>query len=208
MIDLFSIKLSGEYDEIGATPTIQDGLFLCDTTSENSVRGYSYQITGDNAERFDAVSDYKIKQAIYPTIQSVCEWLNNWFIKPKKCCNDWFEVTDSGIKTGDLLYVKQYYPFVGYATVTDGNITLDNEEWNSDEDYIYHIMHIPQDFEKAISQMIYYDVFTRGVVDDLKSESVGNYSYSKEDVHIGSLAYPSALVAGLETCYRKVRFIQ
>lgn len=208
MIDLFSVKLNGEYDEIGAVPTIENGLFLCDTTSENYTRGYSYQITDGNAERVETVTDYKIQHAIYPTIQSVCGWLNNWFMKPKRCCNNWFEETDSGIKTGDLLYVKQYYPFVGYATVTDGNITLDNENWNTDEDYIYHIMHVPQDFELAISQMIYYDMFTRGTVDGLKSESVGSYSYTKDDVTVGTLAYPKALISGLDANYKRLRFVQ
>lgn len=214
MIDLFSVKLNNNYDEIGATPTIENGTFLCDTTSENYTRGYSYQITNSNAERIEAAQDYKIKNAIYPTIQSVCEWLNNYFLcKPKNKCeyNDWFCNGDRDIKTNDLLFCvlkSSGFSFVGYATVMDNNITIDNPLWNAENKYQYHIMHVPQDFELAISQMIFYDVFTRGTVDDLKSESVGNYSYSKEDVHIGSLAYPSALVAGLEACYRKVRFVQ
>lgn len=214
MIDLFSVKLSGEYDEIGATPTIQDGLFLCDTTSENYTRGYSYQITNSNAERFDAVSDYKIKQAIYPTIQSVCEWLNNYFLrKPQNKCeyDCWFRNGDKNIKTGDLLFCVlkcSGFSFVGYATVTDDNITVDNPLWNAEDKYQYHIMHVPQDFEKAISQMIYYDVYTRGTVDGLKSENIGNYSYTLEDVTVGTLAYPKALVSGLDANYRKLRFVQ
>ena len=212
MIDLFSVKLNNNYDEIGATPTIENGTFLCDTTSENYTRGYSYQITNGNAERIEVTQDYKIKNAIYPTIQSVCEWLNNWFysrikhpcgayINPPICCEN--------IKTGDLLHA--YYckdNFVSYATVTDGVITLDNPLFNPDVDYTYYIMVLPQDFELAISQMIFYDVFTRGTVDGLKSENIGNYSYTLEDTYIGSLAYPKALISGLDANYRKLRFVQ
>lgn len=106
MIDLFSVKLNGEYDDIGAVPSIQNGLFLCDTTGETYTKGYSYEITDGNAERIDSVKDYKIKQAIYPTIQSVCEWLNNWFTIP--CKNSCFTqpfgyMTDENVETNDLL---------------------------------------------------------------------------------------------------------
>jgi len=212
MIDLFSVKLNNTYDEIGATPTIENGTFLCDTTGENYTRGYSYQITNGNAERIEATQDYKIKNAIYPTIHSVCEWLNNWFYpRIKHPCGTYINppICDENIKTGDLLHA--YYckdNFIGYATVTDGVITLDNPLFNPDIDYTYFIMAIPQDFELAISQMIFYDVFTRGTVDGLKSESVGNYSYTKDDVTVGTLAYPKALISGLEANYRKLRFVQ
>ena len=233
MIDLFSVKLNGlNYDEIGATPTIDEGLFLCDTTGNDYVRGYTYQVTKHGNEkvvtRFDVVSDYRIQQAIYPTIQNVCEWLNNWFTI-KRNFEDFYRGNIYGAggayhelpqfpQTGDLCkirttddwnYVSIYsFFFVSYVTVTDGVVTADNPKFKDGVTYFYYIMHLPQDVEKAISSLIYYDVYTRGTVDDLKSESVGNYSYSKEDVHIGSLAYPFALVAGLEACYRKVRFVQ
>ena len=68
-------------------------------------------------------------------------------------------------------------------------------------------MHLPEDVESIIASMIYYDVFTRGEIDGLKSENIGNYSYTKEDVTVGSLSYPSEIVAGLETTYKKVRFV-
>jgi hypothetical protein len=55
---------------------------------------------------------------------------------------------------------------------------------------------------------MYYDAFTRGGVTGLKSENIGNYSYSLEDVSVGSLAYPKELVAGIELNYKKVRFCQ
>lgn len=227
MIDLFSVKLNNNYDEIGAIPTIENGTFLCDTTSENYIKGYSYQITNGNAERIEQTQDYKIKNAIYPTIQNVCEWLNNWFtIKYDYAeryglgysgSGGWHEVAQFP-STGDLCkirttddwnYVSIYsFFFVSYVTVMDGVVTANNPKFKNGETYFYYIMHLPQDVEKAISSLIYYDVFTRGTVDDLKSESVGNYSYSKEDVYIGSLAYPKALISGIEACYRKLRFVQ
>lgn len=212
MIDLFSVKLNGEYDDIGATPTIEAGLFLCDTTGEKYTRGYSYQITDNNAVRVDMVTDYKIQKAILPTIQSVCIWLNNWFgvSKSKKyCCDNLPYMPKVIVKTGDL--VKAEYNgvcFVGYATVQDGVITVDNPLFNSETNYSYSVINLPQDVEQAISQMIYYDVFTRGTVDGLKSESIGNYSYTLEDVTIGSLAYPSAIVSALDVNYRRLRFVQ
>lgn len=174
MIDLFSVKLNGEYDEIGATPTIENGLFLCDTDGEYEGkiyrRGYSYQIGDPTVHRIETVQDYKIEKAIIPTIISVCNWLNNWFMPvPKHCCKADFKPCD--------------------------------------EDFIKGIK-LPCDVEQAISHMIYYDIYTRGTVDGIKSENIGNYSYIKSDVTVGSLAYPSELVGALELNYRKVRFVQ
>lgn len=232
MIDLFSIKLHGQYDEIGSVPTISEGLFLCDTTSENYVRGYSYQISTENNEqtavRVDNVTDYKLNSLIYPTIQNVCEWLNNWFTIRRNYSDFWqgsYNYGSSGQwhdvpqfpSTGDLCkvrttmfweYASEYnFFFISYVTVNDNVVTCDNPKFKPGQNYFYYIMHLPEDVENIISQMIYYDVFTRGEVDGLKSENIGNYSYSKEDVTIGSLAYPSEMVAGLETTYKKVRFV-
>lgn len=227
MIDLFSVKLNNNYDEIGATPTIENGTFLCDTDNENYKRGYSYQITNGEAVRIETTQDYKIKNAIYPTIQNVCEWLNNWFtIKYNYAeryglgysgSGGWHEVAQFP-STGDLCkirttddwdYISLYNIFfVSYVTVDGETVTSDNPMFKSDVAYFYYIMHLPQDVESAISSMLFYDFFTRGTVDGLKSESVGNYSYSKEDVYIGSLAYPNALISGIDTCYRKLRFVQ
>lgn len=233
MIDLFSVKLNSlNYDEIGATPTIDEGLFLCDTTGNDYVKGYTYQVTKHGNEkvvtRFDAVSDYKIQQAIYPTIQNVCEWLNNWFTI-RRNYEDFYQGNIYGAggayhevptlpQNGDLCkirttddwnYISIYsFFFVSYVTVNDGVITADNPLFNQGNTYFYYVMHLPQEVEAAISKMIYFDFFERGAISELKSENIGNYSYTKEDVHIGSLAYPSELIAGLEACYRKVRFVQ
>ena len=84
MIDLFSVKVNGNYDEIGSLPTIQNGTFLCDMDSDCDCnfkyeKGYSYQITNGVPSRIEQSKDYKIQKNLYSTIQNVCEWLNNWF---------------------------------------------------------------------------------------------------------------------------------
>lgn len=234
MIDLFSVKKSGQYDEIGAMPTINNGLFLCNETvscecnCNGFVKGYTYQITDGVPERIGQADDFKIKDAIYPTILNVCEWLNNWFTL-KYNYNNRFAFGGYGVtgsyhevaqfpQTGDLCKIRytedwdlisaySFY-FVSYVTVEDGIVSGDNPKFKEGETYFYYIMHLPDDVENSISAMIYYDVFTRGTVEDLKSENTGNYSYTKEDVNIGSLAYPKALISGLDACYRKVRFVQ
>lgn len=214
MIDLFSVKLNGEYDEIGANPTINEGLFLCDTTGEDYTRGYSYQVDNDGANRVNQSGDYKIQKAIYPTIQSVCTWLNNWFAptgpKQKNCCCDCLPYMPKIlIKTGDLVKAEsEGICFVGYATVQNDVITVDNPLFNPENQYAYSLMNLPPDVERAINQMIYYDVFTRGTIDGLKSESIGNYSYTLEDATVGSLAYPSAIVSVLDVNYRRLRLVQ
>ena len=233
MIDLFSIKLNGEYDEIGVTPSINEGVFLCSETGENYTKGYTYQIDTVNnvktATRVESVTDFKIQNMIYPTIHNVCEWLNNWFTIRRNYSDFWqgsYNYGSSGQwhdvpqqpSNGDLCKVRttmfwEYanlynFFFVSYVTVDgEGHISCNNPKFNPDKQYFYYIMHLPEDVELAISAMIYYDIFTRGEVDGLKSENVGNYSYTKEDVTVGSLSYPSELVAGIETTYKKVKFV-
>lgn len=232
MIDLFSVKLNGNYDEIGAVPSITEGTFLCSETGQNYIKGYSYQITTSNnqtqAERIEQTTDFKIQNAIYPTIQSTCEWLNNWFVIRRNYENfynlnyegyggGWHEVPQPPV-TGDLCkirttddwnFISLYsFIFVSYVVVNDGIVTADNSKFIPGQNYFYYIIHLPQDLELTINKMMYYDFYTRGTVDGLKSESVGNYSYTLEDVTIGGLAYPKELIAGIETNYKKVRFIQ
>lgn len=228
MIDLFSIKMNGEYDEIGALPTIQNGTFLCSDTLDcdcncNFQKGYSYQITNGVASRIEQNIDFKLQNNLYATIQNVCEWLNNWFTIRYDYTDfyghtgRWHEVAQFP-SSGDLCkirttnnwdYISQYsFFFLSYVTVDGETVSSDNPRFNPNEAYFYYIMHLPQDVELAISQMMYYDGFTRGKVTGLRSENIGNYSYSLEEVTVGALAYPKSLVAGIENNYKKVRFVQ
>lgn len=228
MIDLFSIKLNGQYDDIGCAPNIANGTFLCSKTSNVYTKGHSYQITNTIAERIEEAQDRKILKSIYPTIQNTCEWLNNWFTIRRNYSDFWQGSYNYGTSgqwhdvpqfpsNGDLCkvrttmfweYASEYnFFFVSYVEVDGDKVTCNNPKFNPDQNYFYYVMHLPEDVERAISSMIYYDVYTRGEVDGLKGENIGNYSYTKEDVTIGSLAYPSELVACLETTYKKVRFV-
>lgn len=211
MIDLFLIKLNGEYDDIGATPSIQNGLFLCDTDGETYTRGYSYKITDGSAERIDSVKDYKIKQAIYPTIQSVCEWLNNWFQPSKGSKTEDIQHFLSGGLLIKIINIPLDFCQITYIRSMNGIIVYDNPPADFDKNgmtYSQYPILLPVDVEAAISKMIYYDVYNRETADGLKSENIGNYSYSKEETTVGSLAYPAELVAGLEVNYKKIRFVQ
>lgn len=57
-----------------------------------------------------------------------------------------------------------------------------------------------------IYKMIAYDVFLRPQANDIKSESIGNYSYTKEDYQVGSLYYPAEIVSGLDA-FKRVKFL-
>lgn len=79
MLDLFQVKLQNEYDFIQDTLPATDGSWLCSLTAGLYTRGYSYQVTGGSATRIEEVEDFKILDAIYPTLENVCNYLNNYF---------------------------------------------------------------------------------------------------------------------------------
>ena len=112
------------------------------------------------------------------------------------------------INTGDLIFVYgQRNRFFSYVSTTEGNsVTVDNTAMvNTTEPATIFITGLPQSVEKIIAQMISYDVFNREAPNDLQSEHIGNYSYTKADYLIGSMAYPSEIVSGLES-FKRVRF--
>jgi hypothetical protein len=109
---------------------------------------------------------------------------------------------------GDLVQLKCSLRnnYLSYVTNVSGNqITLDNEDMrNTTEDCLIMLMDIKKNVQDIIAQMIYYDVFIRENPDNLQSESIGNYSYSKATAKVGELYYPPELVSGL---IKTVRFI-
>lgn len=114
----------------------------------------------------------------------------------------------SNINTGDLIFVcGQRNRFFSYVSTTEGSsVTVDNPIMvNTTEPAAVFVPGLPQSVEKIIAQMISYDVFTREAPNDLQSEHIGNYSYTKADYLIGSMAYPSEIVSGLEN-FKRVRF--
>ena len=114
----------------------------------------------------------------------------------------------SNINAGDLIYVYgQRNRFFSYVSTTEENsIVIDNQSMvNITEPAAVFVVGLPQSVEKIITQMISYDVFNREAPNDLQSEHIGNYSYTKADYLIGSMAYPSEIVSGLEA-FKRVRF--
>ena len=114
----------------------------------------------------------------------------------------------SNINTGDLIYVYgQRNRFFSYVTGVEANsVTVDNPAMvNTTEPAAIFVTGLPQSVEKIIAQMISYDTFDREAPNDLQSEHIGNYSYTKADYLIGSMAYPSEIVSGLES-FKRVRF--
>lgn len=128
------------------------------------------------------------------------------------------------INTGDLIYVYgQRNRFFSYVTYVDAievtalgdtkrsyragsSVTVDNPAMvDTTEPATIFVSGLPQSVEKIIAQMISYDTFDRETPNDLQSEHIGNYSYTKADYLIGSMAYPSEIVSGLES-FKRVRF--
>ena len=114
----------------------------------------------------------------------------------------------SNINAGDLIFIYgQRNRFFSYVTGVETNsVTVDNTAMvNTTEPAAIFVVGLPQSVEKIITQMISYDVFDREAPTDLQSEHIGNYSYTKADYLIGSMAYPSEIVSGLES-FKRVRF--
>ena len=114
----------------------------------------------------------------------------------------------SNINAGDLIFVcGQRNRFFSYVSDVEKNsVTVDNPAMvNTTEPATIFVSGLPQSVEKIITQMISYDVFDREAPTDLQSEHIGNYSYTKADYLIGSMAYPSEIVSGLES-FKRVRF--
>ena len=114
----------------------------------------------------------------------------------------------NNVNAEDLIYVcGQRNRFFSYVTgVNEKVVTVDNSIMvNTTEPAVVFVSGLPQSVEKIITQMISYDVFDREAPTDLQSEHIGNYSYTKADYLIGSMAYPSEIVSGLES-FKRVRF--
>lgn len=226
MIDLFSVKLNKDYDFIQADVPAGSGTWLCSETNGDYIKGYSYEVVEGVATRIEQSKDYLINNAIYSTIESVCSYLNNMFFVKNLAATfpmywDCITLQDfpftfdngkispvSNINTGDLIYVcGQRNRFFSYVSTTeDSSVTVDNPAMvNTTEPAAIFVVGLPQSVEKIITKMISYDTFDRETPNDLQSEHIGNYSYTKADYLIGSMAYPSEIVSGLES-FKRVRF--
>ena len=114
----------------------------------------------------------------------------------------------NNVNAEDLIYVcgqrNRFFSYV--STVEENSIVIDNQSMvNTTEPAMVFVTGLPQSVQNIISKMISYDVFNREAPNDLQSEHIGNYSYTKADYLIGSMAYPSEIVSGLES-FKRVRF--
>ena len=237
MIDLFSVKLNNKYDFIQAEVPAGSGTWLCSETNGDFVKGYSYEVVEGTATRIEQSQDYLINNAIYPTVENVCSYLNNMFFVKNLVATfpilwdcltlqvfpyDYNYIYTSGsltfdngkispvsnINADDLIYVcgqrNRFFSYV--STVEENSIVVDNQSMvNITEPAGIFVVGLPQSVQNIISKMISYDVFNREAPNDLQSEHIGNYSYTKADYLIGSMAYPSEIVSGLEN-FKRVRF--
>lgn len=237
MIDLLSVKLNNKYDFIQTEVPTGSGTWLCTETNGDYVKGYSYEVVEGAATRIEQSQDYLINNAIYPTVENVCSYLNNMFFVKNQAyvypmlwdCITFEDFSydlnclfaggsltfDNGkispvnnVNADDLIYVcGQRNRFFSYiSTVEENSVTVDNPAMvNTTEPAMVFVTGLPQSVQNIISKMISYDTFDRGAPTDLQSEHIGNYSYTKADYLIGSMAYPSEIVSGLES-FKRVRF--
>lgn len=238
MIDLLSVKLNNKYDFIQAEVPTGSGTWLCSETNGDYTKGYSYEVVEGVATRIEQSQDYLINNAIYPTVENVCSYLNNMFFVKNQAyvypmlwdCITFEDFSydlnclfaggsltfDNGkispvnnVNADDLIYVcgqrNRFFSYV--STVEENSIVVDNQSMvNITEPTGIFVVGLPQSVQNIISKMISYDVFNRDTPSDLQSEHIGNYSYTKADYLIGSMAYPSEIVSGLES-FKRVRFV-
>lgn len=243
-IDLFSVKVNNDYDYIQNTVPSGTGTWLVSADLTGYNKGESYNVVAGVPTRISSSLDYRINKAIYPTIENICEYLNNYFYSARKLdsvfqfdltvfesfpltiedqriynnyLSNWgsyifsdgsLEVSDCVFQTGDLIQVRNALrnKYVSYSVVSEDTITLDNTAFvDTTENALLMLMNIPTSVQDVISQMIHFDFYVRNGHTDLTSESIGNYSYSKNLLPIGGLGYPASLVRSLDA-HKVVRF--
>lgn len=112
--------------------------------------------------------------------------------------------------TNDLVLINNslrnnYFSYVTAYNST--SITVDNTLFNNTTEYaLISLVNLPDAVQEIISQMIYYDIYLKDTANNLQSESIGSYSYSKATAQIGSLYYPPEIVTGLQA-YKMARFV-
>lgn len=243
-ITLYDVKKYGDYDYIQETQPTQDGRWL------KISDGTSYDVVNGVAAQIETAQDLLIQDAIYPTLENVCNYLNSYFYilrqTQDKYSYSWrfqkdyklyppqrqdinlyesdsaYYSFDGTAKTVDNIaedvfqvgdYVRVHYAkrnnlIANVTAKTTTQLTLDNDELRTtEENATIFLMDIPRAVENIVAQMINYDVFNREVT-DLDSETVGNYSYSrnKDFLTIGGLDYPSSMTTSLKQ-YMRARIV-
>lgn len=73
MLNLFEVKKYNNYNYIAETQPTSDGAWL------KISDGTSYEIVNGVATQIEQTQDYLILDAIYPTLENACNYLNNYF---------------------------------------------------------------------------------------------------------------------------------
>lgn len=119
-------------------------------------------------------------------------------------------IKQNPFKVDDLVSISnsQRNNYLSYVTAsTSDSITVNNDLFSATTEYaLISLVDLPNQVQEIISQMIHYDIFLKDKPDNLKSESIGNYSYSKSDVQVGGLYYPQEIITGLQA-FKRVRFV-
>lgn len=138
MIDLFSIKLNGDYDFIQDSLPETDGRWLVSETFSIYTKGESYDVLSSVATRIEKTLDFKINRLIYPTIYKVCSWLNNFFYIYRQNRNLGSE-TNNNIEFSNLSIrdKRDYFAYtstVGDLTFSNGTVTgLEDHPFKTDD---------------------------------------------------------------------------
>lgn len=102
----------------------------------------------------------------------------------------------------DTIYIKGSRRNDGYFTVTSiddvNNIIYVYEPLKEETSYAFiFLADVPDAVVQIAARMVNFDIYRRGRLTGLKSESVGSYSWSMQTMGNG-LAYPDDLIAGLD----------
>lgn len=109
------------------------------------------------------------------------------------------------IKAGDTIRIFKGIRNTGYLTVVSvaAEIITVSEDLEDEEACVFlSLANIPAALCSIIGRMVYYDVFVKGaggVDPGLKSEKIGTYSYTMDDLTVGGNRYPSGVAGDLDT---------
>jgi hypothetical protein len=87
------------------------------------------------------------------------------------------------------------------STVDTAGLTFTaNLSGTNNDRFVIALAQIPEDLNRIIGRMVYYDVELRNDRLGLQRESIGNYSYQlSDDAIIGGLSYPHTVAAGIDS---------
>lgn len=90
--------------------------------------------------------------------------------------------------------------FITLTAVNESTVVLDTSSALKDEvsgGCFVFLTDIPQAVLDTIGRMVYFDVAERNAI-GLKSEKVGTYSWTRDDVRVGGIGYPDEIVGTLD----------